>query len=241
MSDDFLKQKEDLNEATGMPVMKEEEIEKAKGPKGKVFLVFFPLIFVGVGTGIAFTIYKKGDTEKYDERITLVNSFDLQWGYLSAFLFSYLVAILNLYPMGYKNRIMRNSSGNLRANMFIYKSAAENSSESRVVLATEGDEGHYNRANRSLYHFAENSIQLALTIGLSSFVFPFPTFILTAILFVGRLIYTVGYTTGGYGGHVPGFILVMIAVNTLYGMLLITVFKGMNGAVNVSDTPQTEG
>ena len=146
------------------------------------------------------------------------------------------MTLLNLYPMGYKGRIMRGSSGNLRANMFIYKNAAENSSESRVVLATEGDEGHYNRANRSLYHFAENSIQLALAIGLCSFVFPFPTFILTVILFVGRLIYTVGYTSGGYGKHAPGFLLVSIAVNTLYGMLLITAFKGMNGAAEVTES-----
>ena len=57
--------------------MTPEQIERAKGPKGKAIMVLFPLIFVGVGTGIAFTIYKKGDTVKYDERITLVNSYDL--------------------------------------------------------------------------------------------------------------------------------------------------------------------
>ena len=226
-----------MNKATGMPAMSEDEIERAKGPKKYLFSVVFPMIFLGLGTGIAFAVYKKGDTAKYDEKISIVNSFDLQWGYLSAFLFSLLVIFLNNYPMGYKGRIMRGTSGNLRANMFIYKSAAENSSESRVVLSTEGDEGHYNRANRSLYHFAENSIQLVLAIGLCSFVFPFPTFILTAILFVGRLIYTVGYTTGGYGGHVPGFLMVVIVVNTLYGMLLITAFKAMNGAAEVSDSP----
>ena len=71
--DDFQKQKDVLNEATGMPEMTEAEIEKAKGPRGSMFMILGPWIFVGIGTGIAFTIYKKGDTAKYDERIALVN------------------------------------------------------------------------------------------------------------------------------------------------------------------------
>ena len=75
-------------------------------------------------------------------------------------------------------------------------------------MVSEGDEGFYNRANRTLYHFVENSIQLMLVIGLNSFVFPLPTFILTIIIFVGRLIYTIGYTAGGYGGHMYGFMLI---------------------------------
>ena len=131
---------------------------------------------------------------------------------------------------------MRSKSGNLRANMFIYKNAAENSSESRVILCSEGDEGHYNRANRALYHFVENSIQLVLALSLCSFVYPFPTFVLTVLLFVARIVYTMGYTTGGYGGHVPGFILTMLVHNSLYGLLLITAFKGMNGAAVVEES-----
>ena len=131
---------------------------------------------------------------------------------------------------------MRWTSGNLRANLFIYKSAAENSSESRVLLATEGDEGHYNRANRSLYHFVEHSIPLVLAITLCSFVFPFPTFILTCLLFFGRIVYTVGYTNKGFGYHGPGFSITNFTVNTLYGMLLIVAIKSMKEAGDVSQS-----
>ena len=45
----------------------------------------------------------------------MVNTFDLQWGYLSAFIMAYLVAVLNMYPLRYKRRIMK--GGNLMANM----------------------------------------------------------------------------------------------------------------------------
>jgi hypothetical protein len=84
-----------------------------------------PLIFVAIGLGIAFSIYKFGDTDKFDGRIVYVNYFDLQWLYFSAFIFAYLVTVLNLYPMNYKGKVMRGKSGNVRSNMFIYKMAAE--------------------------------------------------------------------------------------------------------------------
>ena len=113
--------------------------------------------------------------------------------------------------------------------MFIYKNAAEGSSESRILMAEDGDEGMYNRANRSLYHFVENSIPLTISIALCAFVYPIPTFVLTVLIFVGRLIYTVGYTLGGYGKHAPGFIVCQLSANTLYGLLLITSIKGMKG------------
>ena len=152
----------------------------------------------------------------------------MQWCYLSSFVFSYLVIYLNSYPMQYKAKVMRGKSAQLRSNMFIYKNAAEGSSESRIVLSTDGDEALYNRANRSLYHFLENSISMVLAIVLDSFVFPVPTFVLTVLFFIGRIIYTSGYTSGGYGSHVPGFIIIALTSNTLLGLLLIAGMKGFN-------------
>jgi hypothetical protein len=123
---------------------------------------------------------------------------------------------------------MRGKSGNVRSNMFIYKMAAKGETESRVLLASEGDEGRYNRANRALYHFVENAMPLTLCIGLSGFVFPIPTFVCTVIYFFGRLMYTTGYTNGGYGKHGPGFLVSSLASFALVGMVLIVAFKGMS-------------
>jgi hypothetical protein len=94
-------------------------------------------------------------------------------------------------------------------------------------LSHEGDEGLYNRANRSLYHFVENAMALTLAIALNGFVFPIPTFFCTMLFFVGRIIYTMGYTSGGYGKHVYGFIINTFVQNTLFGMLLLVSFKAM--------------
>ena len=139
--------------------------------------------------------------------------------------------------MQYKARVMRGKSGQLRSNMFIYRNAAEGSSESRIVLSTEGDEALYNRANRSLYHFLENSLSMVLMIVLDSFVFPVPTFVLTVLFFIGRIIYTSGYTGGGYGKHVPGFIIVALSSYTLLGLMLIAGLNGFNQNGKNKQTP----
>ena len=190
----------------------------------------FPLLFLLVGTGISYGIYSFGSKSLYDERIAIVKQWDLQWGFLSALLLSVLVAYLNYYPLRFKGAIMLASSANLRANQFIYVNAAEGSNKGRVILIQEGDEGLYNRANRTLHHFVENSIHVVLAIGLCSFVFPFPTFVLASMIIVFRLIYTVSYTNGGYGLHFPGFFAFTFTVNALNGLLLITAIKAMQSS-----------
>ena len=145
--------KDTIDPTTGMPDITLEEKNGLDTPVRKFFNVVGPLIFIGIGTGIGFGVYSLGDTNKFDSKINMLYQNDLQWCYLSSFLFCYLVQHLNSYPMQYKARIMRGKSGQLRSNMFIYKNAAEGSPESRIVLSTEGDEAFYNRSNRALYHF----------------------------------------------------------------------------------------
>ena len=195
-----------IKKETGLPDMGEEE--KNKGQSGGIKALFIAPIFVqGIGLGIGCAIHFLGSKDLYEKRITQLQGYDLQWAYLSAFVFSMLVFFQNFYPMQYKSRVMRTDSKNLRANMFIYKHAAEDSSESAVVLDEAGDAGLYNRSNRALYHFIENSSPMILSIILASFVYAVPIFVLTMIYVVGRIIYSIGYTSKGYGGHVPGFIL----------------------------------
>ena len=118
------------------------------------------------------------------------------------------------------------SSGNIRSNMFIYKQVGEGASESAVVLDAEGDVGLYNRANRALYHFIENASPMIFSIVLGSFVYAVPVFVLTCMLVIGRIIYTVGYTKGGFGGHLPGFFLDRIAFGTAVSMLFWIAIQG---------------
>ena len=94
--------------------------------------------------------------------------------------------------------------------MFIYKHAAEGSSESAVVLDEAGDVGLYNRSNRALYAFIENSSQMIFAIILGSFVYAVPIFVMSCIYVFARIIYTIGVTKKGYGGHTPVIMLFML-------------------------------
>ena len=137
--------------------------------------------------------------------------------------------------MQYKSRVMRGNSVNLRSNMFIYKQAVEGASDSAIVLNIDGDCGLYNRANRALYHFVENSSPMIFSVILGSYVYPFPIFVLTWFYVIARIIYTKGYTTGGYGKHGPGFALERICYCTTVSMLLWIAIQGFVLKVDADD------
>ena len=139
-------------------------------------------------------------------------------------MYSILVIFLNLYPMNFKSRVMK--GGNFRANMFIYQLAVQDASKSVVTLIEDGDVGLYNRSNRALYHFIENSSNILLFMVVDSMVFPVPTFICFCIIFLGRMWYTIGYTNYGFGAHIPGFFLTLLSMSTMSGLCLLTAIKG---------------
>ena len=211
-----------LVKETGLPDM---TAEANKQPSKPWFMPVMLSTFLLVGYGIASAIYSYGSSDVYDKRIATITTYDLKWLYLSAFIWTFLVIFLNFYPMQFKSKVMLTNSGNLRSNMFIYKLAAEGSSESAVVLNNEGDIGMYNRGNRSLYHFVENSQPVLIGLILNSFVFPYPTFIVICVYALGRVLYAIGYTNKGYGGHVIGFVLDRICLNVLLGQFLLIFIK----------------
>jgi hypothetical protein len=199
----------------------ERDAGEAKGYKG---LAIGTVITVAIGFGIAYGIYA-GDSKFYDTKLALIKSWDLQWAYLSAFLFFRVVSFLNTYQTSCKSRVMRGSDGNLRANMYIYKQI--NGSGLPVVFDDGPDTGKYNRANRSLHHFTENMAPVCMAMILATLVFPKPTFVVMLFYCLGRMLHQVGYTQKGYGmqGHAPGFILQAFAMGTLEGMMLMVCIK----------------
>merc|ERR1712094_59122 len=120
-----------------------------------------------------------------------------------------------MYPaLAWKTQIM-GAHKNLRANPFFYQ---VNSDLPVVMLVEEGDVGKYNRANRSLNHFVENSLQLVLNFIFASYVFAKPSFILMILFAIGRVMHMRGYTNG-YGSHGPGFMIASILGNGILEML----------------------
>merc|ERR1712154_340552 len=147
--------------------------------------------------------------------------------FLAAAVFGFVVDWVNQYPMLYKTMVMRFGSGNLRANMMIYKAAGSNEKAPYVVLETEGPVGSYNRANRSLTHFVENSLPVVLSILLAGRVFALPTLILTASFALGRILHQFGYATVGYGAHAPGYMLAMLSSVVLQGLCIVVGAKNL--------------
>merc|ERR1719436_1699954 len=129
--------------------------------------------------------------------------------------------------MLYKSVVMRMDSGNLRANMMIYKEAGAKENAPYVILETEGPVGSYNRANRSLTHFVENSLPVILALVMAGRVFAKPTFWCTAAFVLGRILHQFGYATIGYGAHAPGFMIATLSSVILEGFCIIVAAKNL--------------
>lgn len=180
-----------------------------------------------IGVFFAVALFKNGSTDGYTKAIDGMESSGQGWVFLSAVVISMMTAWLNNYPMLYKNMVMRLDSGNLRANMMIYKSTDAGSSSGYTVLETEGAIGSYNRANRSLTHFTENGIPFVVLMLLGGQVFPFPTFVLTVVFAVGRMLHQMGYASSGYGGHTVGFMLSWFSSGFLEMLVLLAGMKSL--------------
>ena len=88
--------------------------------------------------------------------------------------------------MGKFNRKTRN----LRSNPFIYKHAVyQGDGGPAVILNDEGAIGSYNRGNRSLHHFLENSLPLVIAMPITLYIFPFPSFVLIILFCLGRILH----------------------------------------------------
>mmetsp|Transcript_3454 Transcript_3454/g.7180 ORF Transcript_3454/g.7180 Transcript_3454/m.7180 type:complete len:221 (-) Transcript_3454:296-958(-) len=207
---------------SGLPDM--DAAAKNKGESvGRKMVAGMSVVSALIGLGIGYAIFTFGDTKAYTKKIALVMQYDMQYAYLAAFIFSRMLSFVNVYPMIWKGRVMTGKSGNLRANMSIFR---EYNSDKIVVLDDGPDTGRYNRANRSLTHLTENMGGLLIGMLLACFCFPFPTLVLISVFSLGRVMHQVGYSNYGYGAHAPGFMLAMLSGNALDGLLLMVALKG---------------
>ena len=204
----------------GLPVVKDADAASAKSMKMlPVFLVVLPLV------GFAIALAAIGVPA--EAKTALIRQYELQWLFLGMVLLRRCVAFLNMYPMLYKARVMLRKSGNLRANMYLYKAIGKAAAgDSTVVLHDDGDEGKFNRANRSLHHFTEEAASTTASFVLAALVYPVPAFVCAALTAAGAVLHQIGYAEGGYGKHGKGFGLRLVAGLVLEGMLLVVALNG---------------
>jgi len=207
---------------------------------------FFPLLIVGVvlpriiGGAIAVAIFQKGNTALYNENMALLVKGEHGYLYAAAAVFGVMVSWVNQFPMLYKHKVMRLNSGNLRANMMIYKELGAKEDAPYVGLETQGPVGCYNRANRSLFHFNENSLAFVASVVLAGIVFPFPVLALTALFSLGRIMHQVGYAGVGYGGHALGHVTSMLADMVVQMLCVLVAVKSLGFSSQVSQIIRVE-
>ena len=116
--------------------------------------------------------------------------------------------------------------GNLRSNPFIYKQATDQTGDgSAIIMSEEGDVGKYNRGNRSIHHFLENSLPFTISLPVSFVLYPFPTFVLLCVFCLGLIMYQTALANKGFLYHLPGFMVRMISAYMVTGLLIIAYTK----------------
>jgi glutathione S-transferase len=78
----------------------------------------------------------------------------------------------------------------------------------------------FNNAQRAHYNFVEFAPSCFVMLFISGIYFPIPTAILGLALFIGRIIYSVGYANGGPGGRLVGAIIGDLVLLGLLGLSL---------------------
>ena len=208
--------------ANGLPIVDDDR--SAKAARVVAILTVVPAL---IGFGLAAALVQACNANHVLTKIALVRVYDLQWLYLSLFVLCRTVAYINMYPMVFKARVFLRKSGNLRANMYIFKQIGDGAKgDVAVVLQDEGDAGMYNRANRSLHHFTESASTTVAAVLLAGFVYPAVTFALAVLTAIGAVWHQRGYSRGGYGKHGGGFGVRTLAGAMVEGLLLIVVFRG---------------
>merc|ERR1719433_203965 len=112
-----------------------------------IFIVVILTVPRLIGLGIAVLIYKFGAIAAYQAKMRILSSQGLAYLCWAVWVFSLTTSWLNLFPTFYKGKIMKISSGNIRANMYIYHVNHPDASVKSpcVVLEEEGGIGQYNR------------------------------------------------------------------------------------------------
>jgi len=210
----------------GLPQMTDEEKDRGESRSRKMVMMA-PLIPTAVGVAIAVPIHMLSAPASLGAKVAIASQYELTYLLLAVFVVTKVVLWANFYPMIFKSRVMRGNSGNLRANMSIYRviddGATVGDEVKHVVLDDDGDIGAYNRANRSLTHLTENLAAFVLPMIFAGAFYPQHALALSLVWALGRVLHATGYTTK-YGAHGLGFGLALLSCAVAEGLLLVAAY-----------------
>jgi len=177
-----------------------------------------------------------GSADKYKMNIENTKKIveDGEWMFVAAIILNYTIIWMNNMPGYYKEQCM--GMGNVRANQKLFRAAAGGAEGETpaAILYTTGKEGGYNRSQRAIAHFLENSWGFIMTLPLGYLTFPFPTFVISVVYSLGRVIYQFGYVKG-FGWHYLGFYPFQLSQFTLIALMWLAFFYEKDMEMEGSD------
>eukprot|EP00444_Apocalathium_aciculiferum_P029327 CAMPEP_0183419396 /NCGR_PEP_ID=MMETSP0370-20130417/25756_1 /TAXON_ID=268820 /ORGANISM="Peridinium aciculiferum, Strain PAER-2" /LENGTH=236 /DNA_ID=CAMNT_0025603189 /DNA_START=69 /DNA_END=779 /DNA_ORIENTATION=- len=216
--------------SSGLPEMdddlRERNVERAS--RNVVAFMILPRLFCMC---IALVVYTLGGRAWYDAEIKVIEGRHQIPLYFAVVVFSVLVDWLTLWPTILKARIFHPDSGNLRANMTVYKLSVPSIDDPMpyIVMEDEGPIGEYNRANRSMFNFNEGCASFVLNMVFAGQVFPCPALVAAILFAVGRIMHMCDYSKGGFGAHANGYMVSMLSHTVLEMLTWFVAIKGLFG------------
>ena len=107
----------------GLPEITPAEKSSASS-KASVIVLIILVLPLASGFGIAYAI-DSAKPSGLAAKIELIRTYELQYIYIAIVLLGRTVSFQNLFPMIFKAKLMKANSGNVRANMYIYRVAGK--------------------------------------------------------------------------------------------------------------------
>lgn len=220
---------QDKEERDEMGLKPESDKIPTEAAEIKKYMMMVLLIVPVLGQAFAWATYFGcakwlGQQELYDRKFGLIREFQLGFVYLAVWIIGMARALLVSNANG-----ARAPARVMRPDQHVYKVMASEGQYKEapfVLMAEEGPQGRFNRAQRGVFNFDESLPFLLVNIILAGFVFG--PVVAGLALFVGCARVLLGFKyKESTQDRVGGFMLAVIGEKWLEGLVLLCAIKGI--------------
>jgi glutathione S-transferase len=87
----------------------------------------------------------------------------------------------------------------------------------------------FNNAQRAHYNFVESIASILTLLIIGGIYYPVVAAVFGFVYFIGRIIYSIGYTMSGSSGRLIGVLILDVAILALFVLSIITGYKFIRG------------
>jgi uncharacterized membrane protein YecN with MAPEG domain len=189
-----------------------------KPPVWLLYTIMTTVFTSVIGTIVYFTIVK--DNQAATFKLELLAKYDL--GYVYA---AILILKIGQLMMGINCATARKYCKVHPPDQHVYEvKGSEGSKLGYVLMDNEGNNGRFNRAQRSVQNFNETFPQTILYIVFAGFVYSKEVFVLATVFMTARVMSALGYTNS-FEGRMSGFMIANLAVTAMESLVGFIAYK----------------